>query len=104
MLLIYWKYCLKNSMVRIISSQHKQYMFTISFSVFGKIGGLKCDFELSKQPLKLSLFHQQVLLCFKLVHNFSPHKSCIWNNRFILHHNKSLFYENWFKYNILYWI
>ncbi len=53
-------------MVKIISSQNKQYMFTISSSVFGKIGGLefliKCDFELSKLPLKLSLFHQQVLL------------------------------------------
>ncbi len=43
-----------------------------------------------------------VLLSWKLAfsHNFSPHNTCIWNNRFILHHNKSLFYENWVQYNI----
>ncbi len=29
-------------MVKIMYSQQKWYMFTISFSVFGKIGGLKC--------------------------------------------------------------
>ncbi len=63
---------------------------------------IKCDFELSKLPLKLSAFHQQVLLSWKLAfsHNFSPHNTCIWNNRFILHHNKSLLYENWVQYNI----
>lgn len=81
--------------------------FIVSSSIFGKVGGLefliRCDFNISKLPLKLSAFHQQVLLCWKLAfsHNFSPHKTCIWNNRFILHHNKSLFYENWFQYNIL---
>ena len=81
-------------------------MVTVSSSIFGKIGGLdfliRCDFELSKLPLKLFAFHQQALLCWKLSfsHNFSPHKTCIWNNRFVLHHNKSLFYENWVRYNI----
>lgn len=98
---------LKTQWLRSFLNNTNSIWFTISSSVFGKVGGLnfliKCDFELSKLPLKLSLFHQQVLLCCKLAfsHNFSPHKTCIWNNRFILHRNKSLFYENWFKYNII---
>lgn len=37
-------------------------------------------------------------VCWKLAYspNFSPHKTSIWNNCFIAHRNKSLFYEKWF--------
>jgi len=40
--------------------------FVVPSFVFQEVGGiellLKCDFELSKLPLKISAFHQQVLL------------------------------------------
>lgn len=98
---------LKTQWLRSFLCNTNSLWFVVSSSIFEKIGGLeflmRCDFELSKLPLKLSVFHQQVLMCWKLAfsHNFSPHKTCIWNNRFIIHHNKSLFYRNWFQYNIL---
>ena len=31
------------------------------------------------------------------VHNFSPHFTVIWNNRYILHRKKSLYYNDWYK-------
>lgn len=68
----------------------------IPSKIFSKCGGieflLKCDFCVSKLPIKLSRFHQQVLLCWKLAykHNFTPHNSAIWNNRYILSKRKSL--------------
>ncbi len=69
---------LKTQWLRLFLHNTNNIWFTISSSVFGKVGGLefliKCDFELSKLPLNFSLFHQQVLLCCKLAHNFSPHK------------------------------
>lgn len=86
---------LKTQWLRSFICNTSSLWFTISSSEFGKVGGLesliRCDFELSKLPLKWSAFHKPVLLYWKLA--FS-HKTCIWNNRFILHHNKSLFYEN----------
>lgn len=66
--------------------------------IFNKIGGLsfllKCNFLPSRLPLKLSKFHQQALLAWKLafVHNFSPHKAFLWNNCDICIRNKSLFF------------
>lgn len=74
--------------------------------MFKKLGGLNlllvCDFDIKKLPISLSEFHKQILLYWKMlyVHNFSPHLSVIWNNRYILHRNKSLFYEDWYENNI----
>ncbi len=78
----------------------------MSSALCRKVGGicflLKCDFDLHKRPAKLSAFHQQVLLCWKLAHthNFTPHNTPIWNNKSILNRNKSLFYEDWVHRNI----
>lgn len=53
--------------------------FSLPAYIFDKVGGITflitCDFEISKLPIKLSTFHQQVLLQWKLMfkHNFSPH-------------------------------
>lgn len=80
--------------------------YVVPSALFGKLGGihflLKCDFDLLKLPMKLSAFHQQVLLFWKLAHthNFTPHNTPLWNNRYILHRSKSLFYEDWFSRNI----
>ncbi len=52
--------------------------------------------------IALSKFHQQCLLAWKLcyVHSFSPHRTCLWNNRNITIRNKSLFFPRWFQNNI----
>lgn len=69
--------------------------------VFNKIGGLdfllQCDFEMSKLPVKLSNFHKQVLLYWKLLfnHNFTPHNTPVWNNRYILINRKSFYMAEW---------
>lgn len=34
------------------------------------------------------------------VHNISPHTTMIWNNRYVLCRNKSLFYQDWYERNI----
>ncbi len=39
------------------------------------------------------------MLIFK--HNFHPHKSVIWNNKYITFKNKSLFYRNWYNNGII---
>ncbi len=46
-------------------------------------------------PVKLSTFHAQALLAWKLIykHNFSPQRYFIWNNRCILYKHKSIFFE-----------
>uniref|UniRef100_A0A3Q3BIJ9 Reverse transcriptase domain-containing protein n=1 Tax=Kryptolebias marmoratus TaxID=37003 RepID=A0A3Q3BIJ9_KRYMA len=75
--------------------------------VFSKLGGLNfllfCNYNVNKIPLKLSNFHKQMLLSWSLIykHNFSPHRYYIWNNKDILHKNKSLFFSNWFIHNIV---
>ncbi|XP_051811827.1 LINE-1 reverse transcriptase homolog isoform X1 [Acanthochromis polyacanthus] len=75
--------------------------------VFSQIGGLKlillCSYSIQKIPIKLSSFHKQVLLSWTLIfkHNFSPHKSYIWNNQHIVFKNKSLYLENWCGNGIL---
>ncbi|XP_023812027.1 uncharacterized protein LOC111947633 [Oryzias latipes] len=75
--------------------------------MFAKVGGfhflLLCHYNIDKIPVKLSAFHRQTLRSWALIykHNFSPHKFFIWNNRYILYKNNSLFYNNWFDNNIL---
>ena len=74
--------------------------------LFKKLGGiefvLKCDFKVEKLPIKLSSFHKQVLLCWKLMytHNFTPHKTPIWNNRYVLCNGRSLYLERWMEKNV----
>lgn len=48
---------------------------------------LRCDFNIQKLPIKQSLFNQQVLLYWKMVysHNFIPHSTPIWNNKYTQH-------------------
>lgn len=55
-----------------------------------------------KLPVKLSLFHKQVLLCWKLMytHNFTPHQTPIWNDRYVLRNGKSLYLQHWMERNI----
>lgn len=73
--------------------------FALPLFVFDKVGGieflLKCDFALSKLLVKVSAFHQQVLLHWKMMykHNFSPNVP-LWNNRVILSRRKSIFMED----------
>lgn len=47
-------------------NNESSFWFEIPIAIFKKCGGisflLKCDFDLSKLPIKLSTFHQQVLL------------------------------------------
>lgn len=75
--------------------------------VFNNIGGLPfllvCNYQTNKIPLKLSEYHKQALLSWKLAfkHNFSPHRYYIWNNGDILHNRKSVFLQNWVDKNIL---
>ena len=82
------------------------FWYCIPNFIFNKIGGLKLlllsDFNIDKLPIKLSDFHKQVLLYWKLLYvdNYSPHGTIIWNNRYILYRNKSLFYEEWMNKNI----
>lgn len=69
----------------------------ISHHVFSHLGGLKftllCNYNIQK-ILKLSNFHQQVLLAWALIykHNFSPQRCYIWNNCNILYKIKSLYF------------
>ena len=54
--------------------------------------------------IKLSNFHKQALLAWKLIykHSFSPTSLYIWNNENIFYKNKSLFYRKWFDHGIIY--
>ncbi len=80
--------------------------FSLPSLIFNRLGGieflLKCDFDISKLPVKLSAFHQQVLLYWKMIykHNFSPHNVPLWNNRVILTKRKSLFMDDWISKEI----
>lgn len=75
--------------------------FCLSKGLFNKIGGiefvLRCDFNADKLPIKLSSFHKQVLLSWKLMynHNFTPHQTPLWNNRYVLCNRKSVFLQHW---------
>lgn len=70
--------------------KHEHYLwFTLPvylFQVVGRINFLlRCDFDPLSLPFKLSKFHMQVLLYWKMLHkhNFSPHEATIWKNRCI---------------------
>ncbi len=75
--------------------------------VFSSVGGLQflllCTFNADKLPIKLSSFHKQMLLAWCLIykHNFTPHRFFIWNNKYILYKNKSIFLQQWFDSNIV---
>lgn len=77
--------------------------YFIPKNIFQKVGGLqfllKCNYSFAKLPLKLSAFHKQVLLAWKICykHNFSPHRCIIWNNENINKSNKSIFLQKWFE-------
>lgn len=79
------------------------FWFIVPSAIFKKLGGinflLRCDFECNSLPVKLSDFHQQVLLYWKLLfkHNFTPHNTPVWNNRYIKFGRKSVFFffEDW---------
>lgn len=54
------------------------YWFNIQSQIFMKLGGLlKCDYDLEMLPIKLSAFHQQILLYWKMIyrHHLSPHNT-----------------------------
>ena len=55
------------------SLNNKSFWYHLSREIFKKLGGidflLKCDFNIHELPVKLSLFHQQVLLYWKLLYN-----------------------------------
>ena len=81
--------------------------YFIPHNIFKEVGGLhfllRCNYNVSKLPLRLSKFSQQVLLAWKLCysHNFSPHKTIIWNNDYITKGNKSLYCQNWVEKNVI---
>ena len=89
-----------------IQNKHKIW-FCIPNLIFDKLGGieflLNCNYDVPKIPAKLSNFHKQVLLSWLIIykHNFSPHKCLIWNNKDIKYKNKTLYFDNWVKSNIL---
>ncbi len=55
-----------------------------------------------KLPIKLSSFHKQVLLCWKLMytHSFTAHQTPVWNNRYVLCNVKSRYLGHWIDKNI----
>lgn len=63
-----------------------------------------CNYDIPKLPVKLSQFHQQILLAWTLIykHNFSPHRCYIWNNKNILFKRKSIFYKHWFSNGLIF--
>lgn len=77
--------------------------YCIPKNIFDKVGGLefllKCDFEVSKLPIKRSEYHKQVLNYWKMAftHNFTPHGSTLWNNRVITINRKMLFIQSWYE-------
>ncbi len=85
---------------------NKKFWFHIPRELFKKLGGieflLSCDFTVQRLPVKLSQFHQQVLLYWKILynHNFTPHNAPLWNNRYITVRNKSLYDKEWMEKGI----
>uniref|UniRef100_A0A8C2C6C1 Reverse transcriptase domain-containing protein n=1 Tax=Cyprinus carpio TaxID=7962 RepID=A0A8C2C6C1_CYPCA len=82
--------------------------YFIPNNIFKRVGGLsflmKCNYSTGKLPIKLARFHQQALLAWKLVynHNFSPHKTILWNNLDIKIRKRSIFFDKWFNKNIIF--
>ncbi|KAK2840935.1 hypothetical protein Q7C36_012514 [Tachysurus vachellii] len=66
-----------------IQNSHS-FWFIVPNAIFSRLGGiqffLRCDFECTSLPVKLSTFHQQVLLYWKQLfkHNFTPHNTPEW--------------------------
>jgi len=77
------------------------FWFIVPDVIFQNMGGtdflLRCDFEFSSLPVKLSTFHQQALLYWKLIyrHNMTPHNTPVWNNTHVLHCEKSVYLDEW---------
>uniref|UniRef100_A0A669EBX3 Reverse transcriptase domain-containing protein n=1 Tax=Oreochromis niloticus TaxID=8128 RepID=A0A669EBX3_ORENI len=97
---------LKINWLRSFLRSQNSLWFHIPSKIFSDLGGinllLRCDFDIRKLPIKLSSFHQQVLLYWKLIykHNYSPHNTPIWNCRYIKVGNKSIFMEKWYDKGI----
>lgn len=97
---------IKINWLRSLLRDENSQSFYIPNHIFMSLGGinflLRCDFDLKKIPIKLSAFHQQVLLYWKMIfkHNFSPHNTPLWNCRYVLLRNKSIFYQNWLEKGI----
>ncbi len=97
---------IKINWLKSILKNENSFWFHIPSQIFMKLGGihffLRCDYDLKKLPVKLSVFHQQVLLYWKMIykHNFSPHDVPLWNCRYVVFRNKSLFYKNWWEKGI----
>ncbi len=93
-------------MVEFFVSHKDSFWFNIPNAIFGKLGGIDfllcCDYDLQKLPVKLSDFHQQVLRYWNLIfkHNFTPHNTPLWNNRYIISNLKSLFLGTWMEKGI----
>ncbi len=95
-----------NWLNKYLKNQHSIW-YIFPQQAFSFVGGIKfllmCNYNISKIPIKLSNFHQQVLLAWALIykHNFTPHKFFIWNNQNILYKNRSLFFNQWFNNGLL---
>lgn len=92
---------LKLKWLKTFIQNSNSFWFIVPSAIFNKLGGinvfLRCDFECTSLPVKLSAFHQQVLLYWKLLfkHNFTPHNTAVWNNRYIKIGRKSVYFEEW---------
>ncbi len=101
-------------------NEDESFWFSLPSRIFLDFGGieflLKCDFEVSKLPSKLSKFDQQVLHYWKLIfeQNFSPRNTLIWTNRCIFIKKKlSSFkagwngefglFNTWWLTEVIYW-
>lgn len=97
---------LKINWLRSFLRNQNSLWFHIPNKIFSELGGisflLRCDFDIKKLPIKLSSFHQQCLLYWKLIykHNYSPHNTPLWNCRYIKVRNKSIFVQKWFEKGI----
>lgn len=98
----------KINWIKAFMSQTESIWFHIPRGIFKKIGGLdfvlKCDFETTKLPVKLSEFHKQVLYYWKMIfsHNFTPQSSTLWNNRTITINRKTVFKQDWFDKKVFF--
>ncbi len=90
----YINYTFKVNWVKNCVNSPDSIWYFIPHNIYKNVGGLTflltCNFSPSKLPIILSKFHEQALLARKLcfVHNLSPHKVTIWNNKSILVKNK----------------
>uniref|UniRef100_A0A3Q2ZDV5 Reverse transcriptase domain-containing protein n=1 Tax=Kryptolebias marmoratus TaxID=37003 RepID=A0A3Q2ZDV5_KRYMA len=96
---------LKINWLRSFLTNQNALWFHIPSKIFSNLGGvnflLRCDFDVKNLPVKLSFFHQQVLLYWRLIykHNYSPHNT-LWNCRYIKSNRKSIFANNWLEQGV----